>query len=243
MITIGPRWLAPLAPAILVLLAVVGAACGGGDPEELEVPVRVEGEKLVPGTVQVKHRDMVTLTIESATGGTFHLHGYDIEQEVKAGEPADFYFVAEIEGRFPITFHELGEGGPGHTHGNIFQSGLLEPGDTFSFVIPEGMESMAVPFHSHLHPQVSGSLTVSHHDGATGSVDIEIKGMAVHPHETVVRPGTTIVWTNNDSVTQTVHSGLHESSGAGPGHRSAGHEGADDSEEEVEIGILEVRPR
>ena len=148
----------------------------------------MEGEKLVPGTVQVKHRDMVTLTIESATGGTFHLHGYDIEQEVKAGEPADFYFVAEIEGRFPITFHELGEGGPGHTHGKIFQSGLLEPGDTFSYVIPEGMETMAIPFHSHLHPQVSGSLTVSHHDGATGSVDIEIKGMSVHPHETVVRP-------------------------------------------------------
>ena len=203
----------------------------------------MEGETLVPGTVKVKHRDMVTLRIESETGGAFHLHGYDIEQEVKAGEPADFHFVAEIEGRFPITFHEAGGGSPGHAHGKVFQSGLLEPGDTFSFVVPDGMEAMSIPFHSHLNPQAAGSLTVSHHEGAAGSVDIEIRGMAVHPHGTVVRPGTTVVWTNNDSVTQTVHSGLHDSAAGASGHQSGGQGAGADSEEEVEIGILEVRPR
>ena len=240
MITTGSRRLGPLAPAVLILLAAVGAACGGSDPEELTIPVRVEGEKLVPDTVKVKHKDMVTLSIESETGGQFHLHGYDIEQEVKGGEPTDFYFVAEVEGRFPITFHELEE----ESHGKVFQSGLLEPGDTFSFVIPEGMGPMSIPFHSHLHPQVAGSLAVSHHDGATGTVDIEIRGMAVHPHETVVQPGTTIVWTNNDSMTQTVHSGLHDSASANSGHGSEGHgEGGQSGNAEVEIGILEVRPR
>ncbi len=243
MFTIGTRWLGALAPAALILLAAAGAACGGGDPEELTIPVRVEGETMVPDTVKVKHRDMVTLRIESETGGAFHLHGYDIEQEVKAGEPADFHFVAEIEGRFPIAFHKQQGESPGHSHGKVFQSGLLEPGDTFSFTVPEGMESMAVPFHSHLNPEVTGSLTVSHHEGATGSVDIEIREMAVHPHETVVRPGTTVVWTNNDSVTQTVHSGLHDSSAGASGHQSGGHGGGADSEAEVEIGILEVRPR
>ena len=112
MFTRVSRWLGLLVPAIVILVTLAAAACGGGDPEELTIPVKVEGENLVPDTVKVKHRDMVTLRIESATRGEFHLHGYDIEREVKGGEVTDFYFVADVEGRFRIAFHELAGDGP-----------------------------------------------------------------------------------------------------------------------------------
>lgn len=235
MVTRVRRWLGSLVPAIVILGTLAAAACGGGDPEELTIPVKVTSGKLVTGTVQVKHNDMVTLKIESDTPGEFHLHGYDIPLEVLSGETNELYFLADVEGRFPITFHETAE----DEHGELFQSGLLEPGDTFSFVVRDDMESMAIRFHSHLHPEAAGSLIVDPDGGATGTANIEIEDMSVHPHETVVQPGTTIIWTNNDSVTQTVHSGLHESVQADAGHEEEHHS----EEVEVEIGVLEVRPR
>ena len=106
MVTRVSRWLGPLVPAIIILVTLAAAACGGGDPEELTIPVKVTGGKLVPGTVQVKHNDMVTLRIESETPGEFHLHGYDIPLEVPGGETIELYFLVDVEGRFPITFHE-----------------------------------------------------------------------------------------------------------------------------------------
>jgi len=93
------------------LLALLAAACGGSEPEELEIPVRVEGENLIPDRVAVHKDDMVTLKIEADEHGEFHLHGYDIEKEVEAGVVTDLFFVAQTEGRFKITFHGLGEEG------------------------------------------------------------------------------------------------------------------------------------
>ena len=94
-------WLLGLALAVSVLVA----ACGGGGPEELEIPVRVDQERLSPETVRVKHGDMVTLRIQADDDGEFHLHGYDIERDVSTGQVVDLYFVADATGRFKITFH------------------------------------------------------------------------------------------------------------------------------------------
>lgn len=93
-----------------ILAALLAAACGGGEPEELQIPVRVKGETLTPETVKVKQGDMVTLQIQVEESGEFHLHGYDIEKEIEAGEITDFFFVADATGRFRITFHHSGEG-------------------------------------------------------------------------------------------------------------------------------------
>ena len=98
------------------VLALLAAACGGSEPEELEIPVKVEGESLIPDRVEVRKGDMVTLKIEADDRGEFHLHGYDIEKEVEAGVVTDFFFVAETEGRFKITFHRLEEEGGDEDH-------------------------------------------------------------------------------------------------------------------------------
>ena len=93
---------------LVVLVAVV--ACGGGEPEKLDIAVKVENEKLNPETITVKQNDSVTLKIEAKEPGELHLHGYDIEKVVNPGEVTDFFFEANTTGRFKITFHELEEG-------------------------------------------------------------------------------------------------------------------------------------
>ena len=71
---------------LAILTALLGAACGGGEPEELKIPVSLKGETFSPETVIVKQGDMVTLAIQAEKSGEFHLHGYDIEKEIEAGE-------------------------------------------------------------------------------------------------------------------------------------------------------------
>jgi hypothetical protein len=39
--------------------------------------------------------------------GGFHLHGYDLYNEVGPGAPMSFYFVADATGNFGIQFHKF----------------------------------------------------------------------------------------------------------------------------------------
>ena len=94
---------------LALVVPLLMAACGGSEPEELEFHVKVEHEKLNPESIKVKQHDMVTLKIESEEPGEFHLHGYDIERDVKPGEVVDLVFEADITGGFKITFHNLEE--------------------------------------------------------------------------------------------------------------------------------------
>lgn len=97
---------------------LIAAACGGGEPEDVEVSVTIRDDRMSPETIEVKHNDSVTLKIDSDIPGAFHLHGYDIEREVVPGEVVVFAFTAEATGRFRIAFHKAGlDGGTGHGHG------------------------------------------------------------------------------------------------------------------------------
>ena len=98
----------PLLVLGAIFLALI-AACGGSDPEELDISVKMENGSLSPATIQVKQDDMVTLKIDTEEAGEFHLHGYDIEMDVPAGVPTDFFVLADIAGRFKITFHAAGD--------------------------------------------------------------------------------------------------------------------------------------
>ena len=88
-----------------MVVPLLVASCGGGEPEELNIPVKVEQDRLDPDTVRVKKGDMVTLVIQADSAGEFHLHGYDIERDVSPEQDVDLSFVADVEGRFKITFH------------------------------------------------------------------------------------------------------------------------------------------
>ena len=108
--TIRGLKLSALLIAVAALCILLAAACRGGEPEELEIPVNVEGGKMNPETIKVKQGDMVTLKIQADDAIEFHLHTYDIKKDVVVGEVVDFFFVADATGRFRITFHHLEEG-------------------------------------------------------------------------------------------------------------------------------------
>ncbi len=61
-------------------------------------------------TVRLHQGDKVELRWLSDAPAAVHLHGYDIELHLHAGEMAVMAFEAEATGRFPVELH----GGHGH---------------------------------------------------------------------------------------------------------------------------------
>ena len=103
--SIRPLKLRTLLTVVTVLVISATAGCGGSQPEELTIPVKVDGDVMTPETIEVKQGDMVTLQIQAAEAGEFHLHTYDIEKDIESEGLTDFFFVAEATGRFRITYH------------------------------------------------------------------------------------------------------------------------------------------
>ena len=228
---------------LILLVALSWTACGGGEPQERVIPVEIGAEQMSPETVRVSQGDTVTLKINSHQTGEFHLHGYDLEQEVEADQVAEMLFVAAVTGRFRITFHresedheKHGKHGMANGHGDILASEPIQQGDTFSFKIMESMEPQIIRYHSHLHPEVAGSIMVSHDGPDAGTVKIDIRAMALHPSEVTVRPGTEVIWTNQGAEIQALASGVH------PEAKSTSEE-KHGEDEERDIGFLEVLPR
>ena len=52
-----------------------------------------------------KKDDTVTIVVTSDEPISFHLHGYDIEKEVRPNEPETLAFTANYTGSFPFTIH------------------------------------------------------------------------------------------------------------------------------------------
>lgn len=237
--------LAVFASALLMLLVIT--ACSSVDPQELDIPVSIVQREMSPKTIEVKQDDTVTLVVDSDERGDFHLHTYNIEKEVGGASPVEFMFVAEATGRFRIAFHPKEED---HGHGDVFESAELGPGDSFTFEIHEHMAEEMIRFHSHLRPELFGSIMVSDDSHLPADILIEYTEPAASPMDVVAKPGTVITWVNNTSVPQTVVSGRHaefDAEGRADGHDGKGEhkeEHAEHGEEgEVDLGFLEVNPR
>jgi len=71
-------------------------------------------DRLTPETIQVRQGDDVVLNLETDRPGTFHIHGYDLQQEAVVGEASEFQFVANATGRFRINFHGAPDRPGGH---------------------------------------------------------------------------------------------------------------------------------
>src|SRR6476646_9481699 len=69
--------------------------------------------------IRVKHNDMVTLEWSTDQPITVHLHGYDIEQELKPGTVTQMTFTARATGRFTIEPHIGKTPSGGHAHGDV----------------------------------------------------------------------------------------------------------------------------
>ena len=62
-----------------------------------------------PDEVEVGEGDRVNLPLTSDEPVEVHLHGYDLEREIEAGETTTLSFEADLTGRFEIEDHESEE--------------------------------------------------------------------------------------------------------------------------------------
>ena len=68
--------------------------------------------------IRVKQNDVVKLDWSSDKPISVHLHGYDIEKEIKPGTVTQMMFVARATGRFTVEPHIGKTPAGGHAHGD-----------------------------------------------------------------------------------------------------------------------------
>src|SRR5215210_312622 len=86
------------------------SADGGQKEETFDLAIGEGG--MTPDEITVDEGDRVRFRITSDSPLEFHLHGYDLEEEIEPDEPVELAFDATITGRFEIeneqTREELG---------------------------------------------------------------------------------------------------------------------------------------
>ena len=89
------------------LLALAGCSTSSGPcgPTTVTLNVTVTDDGMDPSDLQACRDQDVTIVIDSQTDGEFHLHGYELEQELTAGEEATVEFTADVAGQFIIERH------------------------------------------------------------------------------------------------------------------------------------------
>jgi hypothetical protein len=69
--------------------------------------------------IRAKQNDVVKLEWRTDKPLTVHLHGYDIEQELKPGTVTEMTFTARATGRFTVEPHIGRTPSGGHAHGDV----------------------------------------------------------------------------------------------------------------------------
>ena len=98
--------------SIVILFNLIMAGCSNSEnhfdniDSKIEVSVEKVGDILQPKDTKVKHKQDVTINIKSDVDGTFHIHGYNLEKELKSGQNSEIRFLADATGRFPLGFHK-----------------------------------------------------------------------------------------------------------------------------------------
>lgn len=87
-------------------------ASNGGKPKPPSVPVIRLDQSGEPvgglGEVVVASGDRARFRVSSGIDGEVHVHGYDFEKPVRAGDDVSFDFPADLEGGFEIELHHGG---------------------------------------------------------------------------------------------------------------------------------------
>jgi hypothetical protein len=75
------------------------------------VEIEFRGGEPVGGVaeIEVKQGDRVDFQVESDVEGLVHVHGYNIEKQVRPSKPARLTFEATLEGIFEVELHLDGE--------------------------------------------------------------------------------------------------------------------------------------
>ncbi len=125
-------------------------------------------------------------------------------------------------------------------HGEIFVSTELADGETFEAVMPEDLDGMTIPYHSHLNASIAGSIEVAHDAPEADRVDVELHRDGPEPRELRVRPGTTVVWTNHTGELQLIASGPHPEEDADDHEHANGHQPVTGLESSLQVEVTHI---
>lgn len=104
----------------MLALSLSGAPTGAATAEVTYALTIANGR--VPDNmrlIRVKQNDVVKLEWRTDKPMSVHLHGYDIEQEVKPGTVTEMTFTARATGRFTVEPHIGKTPSGGHAHGDV----------------------------------------------------------------------------------------------------------------------------
>ena len=106
---------------IFALSALAMTSPGATKAAEATFVLRIENGHVPENMrlIRIKQNDVVRLQWTTDKPWTIHLHGYDIEKEVRPGEVTEMTFTARATGRFTIEPHIGTTQSGGHAHGEV----------------------------------------------------------------------------------------------------------------------------
>jgi len=84
------------------------AACGSEGPTDRNFSIEFANGEPVGGVERftADQGDTIVIDLSTDEAATFHIHGYDIEFAVEAGDKASMELLADATGRFAIEIEE-----------------------------------------------------------------------------------------------------------------------------------------
>lgn len=101
----------PVAGRFVVLVSKSYRPNKDGQPQHIDLAIEHGKVNIKDKTIRVSQGDVVELRWSSDVKHILHLHGYDIEAEVRPDSPVTMRFVAFATGRFPVETHGGNHGG------------------------------------------------------------------------------------------------------------------------------------
>ena len=111
----------PRLRALILALSLSSALTAVADAAEVTYTLTVANGRVPDNMrlIRVKQNDVVKLEWRTDKPISVHLHGYDIEQELKPGATTEMTFTARATGRFTVEPHIGKTPSGGHAHGDV----------------------------------------------------------------------------------------------------------------------------
>lgn len=103
---------------VIVLLAGFVNPATAADSRNIDIAIENRVVSSPGQVIRVTEGEKLALRWSSDEAVELHLHGYDVEVAVKAGQPAEMEFEANVSGRFPVTSHGFAGQHNEHAHGH-----------------------------------------------------------------------------------------------------------------------------
>ena len=103
------RKLIVLAVALAAIAVPTAASAHAAATTPVTVSITVVNGRPVGGIKRqtIKKGSTVRLVVRTNVGTAIHLHGYNLEKNVKKGTPTVLQFVAKVPGRFALELHPM----------------------------------------------------------------------------------------------------------------------------------------